>query len=400
MLSFEMDVGEPLAVDTPMNRFCRTLFGKKKTLFVGCAAILLGIVMLSLTVMKFSRHKPITHIPRETLVHLVQSRLSSISFDSPTSPESKALDWMVNVDEFDHTAVLDDRLVQRFAMVAMVYSLNLEGERHMLTSESVCRWVYEDIVVFSCNDDDVLESIAIVDNFESGNSPLPASIGLLTGVITLVLSDNLSVSTIPTEIGLLTGLTDLDLYENWFTGAIPTEIGLLTSLTNLEVSESYLTGTTPTEIGLLTGLTYMCLRYTGLNGSFPTEIGLLTSLTTLRLYGNELTGTIPTEIGLLTGLTTLDLSWNDLTGSIATEIGLLTSLDSLYLFNNKFTGSIPTEIELLTSLLRLHLYNNTLTGPIPTRLCRHPFNSFHIDCDKITCSCCKDNKGNPCPANR
>ena len=157
--SFEMDVGDLLVVETPMNRFRRTLLGKKRMLLVGYAAVLLGIVMQSMTVMKFSKYESTTLSPHETLIHLVQSRLSSISFDSPTSPESKALDWMVNVDTFNHTAVSDDRLVQRFAMAAMVYSMNLDGGSDMLTAESVCKWRLWGSPTWLCNNDGVVNSI-------------------------------------------------------------------------------------------------------------------------------------------------------------------------------------------------------------------------------------------------
>ena len=372
--SLEIDLGEPLVFDTPMDRFRQTLFGKKKTLFVGCAAVLLGIVMLSLTLMAFNRHQPITHIPRETLAYLVQSRLSSISFDSPTSPESKALDWMVNVDEFNQTAVSDDRLVQRFAMMAMVYSIDLGWEFDTLTAESVCMWVDGDYVVFSCNKDDMVDAI-YSDVYHPENSFLPVAVGLLTGLTTLELPENNLTSTIPAEMGLLRGLGGLTLDHNQFTGTIPTEIGQLTGLAHLNLGANDLTG------------------------SIPTEIGLLIGITRLDLTGNQITGTIPTEIGLLTSLTDMDISYNDLTGTIPSEIGLLTSLKYLYLHDNTLTGSIPTEIGLLTSLTILHLYSNTLTGSTPTRLCGHPHNFFFIDCDKIACSCCKDIEGHHCPTN-
>ena len=375
MLSFEMDLGEPLVVDTMMNRFRRTLFGKKRTLLVGCAAVLLGIVMVSLTLMAFNRHQPITLSPRETVAHLVQSRLPSISFDSPTSPESKALDWMVNVDEFDYKAVSDDRLVQRFAVAAMVDDLGLEGEQHMLTSESVCNWTLWHLVYgWTCNNDGVVTAILYSDSNEY-ECFLPASIGLLTGLTTLDFDENDCAGTFSTEIGLLTGLTTLNAGCNELSGSFPTEIGLLTRLTYLHLGSNDLTGTIPTEIGLLTGLGDLYLNRNNLSRSIPTEIGLLTSLTLLYLDGNDFTGTIPTEIGMLT------------------------SLYELHLGTNHLTGSIPTEIALLTSLTYLDIADNRLSGAIPTRLCSHHRHSFRIDCDKITCSCCEGMEWNPCPTN-
>ena len=397
MLSLDMDVGEPLIVDTPMNRFRHTLFGKKKALLVGCAAVLIGIVMLSLTVAKFSGHNVAGDSPYEQLIspdsfdskpvdsdpvgfdpvdsdpvdsklaHLVQSRLSSISFDSPTSPESKALDWMVNVDEFDQTAVSDDRLVQRFAMVTMVYSMGLDWKSGMLTSESVCTWGYAGFHEFYCNNDDLVDRIDHSGRLVQGGS-LPVAVGLLTGLTTLDICDPSFTGTIPTEIGLLTGLVDMTFRLPSVSGTIPSEIGLLTSLTRLYLIENDLTGSFPTEIWLMTSLAELDVSWNIQTGSLTAEIRLLTSLIDLELSVFDLTGSIPTDIGLLTSLTGLGLSMNNLTGSIPTEIGLLTSLTAFELGDNGFTGTIPTEIGLLTSLTWLGLGRNDLTGTIPTEL--------------------------------
>ena len=291
--SFEMEVGEPLVVETRMDRFRRTLLGKRKTSLVGCAAVLIGIVVLSIIMMKFSGHKLTTYRLHKKLTRLVQSRLSSISFDSPTSPESKALDWMVNVDEFDHTTVSDDRLVQRFAVVAMVYGMRFEGQGHMPNAKPVCMWEYKDYVTFLCDGmTDVLHEIEIFGDW-SENTFLPVSIGLLTS------------------------LTMMGLYENNLVSTIPSEIGLLTHLTRLEATRS------------------------GLIGTIPTEIGLLTRLTGLILYGNKFTGTIPTEVGTMTRLKNVGVSNNKLTGTIPTEIWKLTNLFSLELYGNQLSGSIP-----------------------------------------------------------
>ena len=398
ILSFEMDLGEPLVADTPISRFRRTLFGKKRTLLVGCVAVLLGIVTLWLTVMTFRRHNPTTLSPRETLTQLVQTRISSISFDSSTSPESKALDWMVNVDEFDHTAVSDDRLVQRFAVVAMVYSMGLTGEMDLLTSESVCMWDVRGYPIISCDDDQRLVRFTGVGKLGLQAPSLPVAVGLLTDLTDMSLRDNKLTGTIPNEIGLLSGLTVLGLGGNHLSGTIPTEIGLLTRLAVLYPYKNQFTGTTPTEIGLMTSLCWLGLDNNHLTGSIPTEIGLLTGVTLLSLRDNQLTGSIPTEIGLLTGLTSLNLLGNQLSGSLPTEIGLLTSLTWMNLNSNELSGFIPTEFGLMTSLTELHLYSNKVTGSIPASSCS-PGDDFRIDCDKITCSCCKDNARHHCPGN-
>lgn len=134
--------------------------------------------------------------------------------------------------------------------------------------------------------------------------PIPDSIGNLTQLTKLHLSDNLSLTgPIPDSISSLTRLTELDL-DNGFTGRIPPWIGNLTQLTKLYLSSIGETSPRP----------------------FPTWIGNLTQLTELNLSSNELNGSIPDSISNLTNLSSLDLSNNILSGPIPESISKLDRL--------------------------------------------------------------------------
>lgn len=60
--------------------------------------------------------------------------------------------------------------------------------------------------------------------------PIPPSIGQLTNLQTLVLSNMTITGTLTAEIGKLTQLTTLDLSQNSIVGPIPEEITLCTNL--------------------------------------------------------------------------------------------------------------------------------------------------------------------------
>lgn len=60
--------------------------------------------------------------------------------------------------------------------------------------------------------------------------PIPPSIGQLTNLKTLVLTNMSLTGTLTVEIGKLTQLTTLDLTENSIVGPIPEEITLCTNL--------------------------------------------------------------------------------------------------------------------------------------------------------------------------
>ena len=291
--SFEMGMGKPF-VETAMSRFHRKVSEQKSMCLFRCA-VLLAILILCFIVIKFCGYAMTSMSPRRQMAHLVQSRLPSVSFRSNTSPESKALDWIVHMDELDHTELSDDRLVQRFAIASVVFAFGIEGEGSMLTGASECKWEAHGHAICFCDGN----SVAIkVDGggYLSTGFPLPATIGLLTNLQALYLEDNGLTGPIPTEVGMLSSLATLDFSDNDFTGSIPSEIGLLLDLTSLYFNHNTFTGPIPSEIGLLTSLLHLHFHENGLSGSIPSELGLVVGLIDLKLYGSDLTGSIPTSL--------------------------------------------------------------------------------------------------------
>ena len=92
---------------------------------------------------------------------------------------------------------------------------------------------------------------------------------------------------------------------NKLTRAIPRSVGNLSRLTMLDLSNNSLTGRLPTELGLLTDLNAdgLVLDSNFFTGPLPTELGQLSRLTEMNLYSNALTGSVPSELcTLVTGV--------------------------------------------------------------------------------------------------
>ena len=197
---------------------------------------------------------------------------------------------------------------------------------------------------------------------------IPAELGLLTHLTSLILSGNDLSGSIPPELGQLTHLILLYLDGNDLSGSIPSALGNLTNLTLLLLSTNDLSGTIPVELGNLSNLEWLFLSGNDLSGTIPVELGQLSNLEWLYLDSNDLSGSIPSELGNLSNLQALALSRNALSGSIPAALGDLTTLTTLFLSHNALSGSLPTALGQLINLTWLTLSNNELSGTIPSEL--------------------------------
>ena len=194
-------------------------------------------------------------------------------------------------------------------------------------------------------------------NNNAVSGQIPASIGNLVKLRSLILSCNDFTGSIPEEIGNLVKLQELELDHNRLSGNIPECIGNLFDLYNLDLGVNELSGNIPASIGNLTNLTNLTLFYNQLSGEIPSEIGNLTQLQYLTLLSNNLTGKIPEGIGNLVELRTVSLQSNQLSGEIPYSIGNLTKLERLSLSSNALSGEIPESIGNMESLRSFDIGN-------------------------------------------
>ncbi|KAL8096961.1 putative LRR receptor-like serine/threonine-protein kinase At2g16250 [Apium graveolens] len=170
---------------------------------------------------------------------------------------------------------------------------------------------------------------------------------------------------IPEWFGIrLRGLKVLDLRGCSIVGVIPNSLGNLSSLTALYLSDNGLNGSVPESLSWLEGLSVLDLSRNMLVGSVPASFGSLRNLTLLDMSGNKLSGFIPRDIGYLTKLEVLNLSRNGLSFLVPPQLGDLSSLVDLDLSFNSFSGSLGTDLRGLRNLLRMVLGNNRLSGSL------------------------------------
>jgi hypothetical protein len=182
-----------------------------------------------------------------------------------TSPEERALQWLINDDplQLNVGAEGDEfRLLQRYSLLTLWF----QGDTGTTWDKST-NWLTEDECTW-------------------------AGITCQSGVA-----------------------TEINFHNNGIQGSLSPDLGLLTDLTNLEIVEG-LSGSLPLEIGLWTNLENIDVNYNLLSGSLPSEIGLWTNLQDFSVANNLLTGTIPATIANWKLIESGNFQGNDLSGSM------------------------------------------------------------------------------------
>lgn len=154
------------------------------------------------------------------------------------------------------------------------------------------------------------------------------------GVTELNLSWNQLSGPMPAEIGDLADLHTLILQGNTLSGPIPAEIADLTQLEFLALSGNPLGGQLPVELWTLAKLQLLVIENAGLAGGLSPAIGDLTNLSVLVLTGNELSGPIPSQLADLANISYIDLSNNELVGVVPARIAEQERLGRILLDGN------------------------------------------------------------------
>jgi hypothetical protein len=202
-----------------------------------------------------------------------------------------------------------------------------------------------------------------------GNSltgPIPSSFGFLSQLKVIDLDTNSLNGTIPTSLGNISQLLFLDLDVNRLSGTIPSSLAQLSNLVYLYLAGNYLTGTIPPSFGNLSQLAYLYISYNNFSGTIPSSLGKLSQLLILDLQSSNLRGTIPSSLGNISTLQDLFLSFNYLTGTVPLSLGFALQFQLLHLDSNCLTGTIPSSFGRLSLLQYLQLENNSLTGAVPS----------------------------------
>lgn len=333
----------------------------------------------------------------------------------PSSPQSKAFDWVLGDPSLDTYLYNDNienwRLLQRFALATLYYATDgpnswFNATNWLSYEHHECQWMAKEVPGFCtcqtednrnptvypspCGDinDDINTTVAkqqqqykfLLLNANGLQGTIPDEVSWLTSLERLELVLNDISGTIPEQLGQLTLLRSINIEANKLTGEIPSAIlsGATSTLQNMSFAHNLLGGTLASALGQLTDLRYMAVEQNKLTGSIPTTIGNCTSLVSLELSENRLSGPLPSEIGRMSLMADFRVFGNQLTGSIPTEVGLMNSAFRFYTDNNSMAGPIPSEFGILVeSLGDLYLYGNQYTGMVPSELGQLT-NLFHL----------------------
>ncbi|RDX62308.1 Piriformospora indica-insensitive protein 2, partial [Mucuna pruriens] len=212
-----------------------------------------------------------------------------------------------------------------------------------------------------------LEHLALQSNPTLAGE-IPPTLGGVTSLRVLSLSQNSFHGNIPRQIGGLVSLEQLDLSYNNFSGQIPKEIGGLKSIAILDLSRNEIEGNLPFSLGQLQLLQKMDLSSNRLTGKIPPQLGNLKRLVLLDLSHNFIGGSIPESLSSLELLEYFLIDDNPIKSMIPHFIGILCKLKSVSFSGCGLIGSIPNSFSSLKNLTALSLDNNSLIGSVPPNL--------------------------------
>ncbi|KAK4756993.1 hypothetical protein SAY87_007120 [Trapa incisa] len=204
---------------------------------------------------------------------------------------------------------------------------------------------------------------------DSGKFSLPAAIGDLRSLLSLILED-LEITDIPDTIGRLVKLKYLSILGCHGMDTLPESIGDMTSLVNLDLSWTKLSGL-PDSIGRLVKLKELCLRGCSEIANLPETLGNLTSLVNLDLSHAEILLSLPDSIGGLQELLKINLSECFNLGKLPQSIRSMKKLEELDASFCYFLDEVPEEIAELSSLIKLRLAGSRIRR-VPSKLSQLP----------------------------
>jgi hypothetical protein len=271
------------------------------------------------------------------------------------------------------------RLRQRYAYLALVYSMGKGNEASWFDDADECKW---------------------------------SGMECEKGIVTALYFDNRGLEgRIPAEVGLWSSMKDFEVYSNRLIGPLPTSMGLWKNLTYIDIGDNQFNGTIPSFMGLWTNLEDFYVYFNKFTGELPiSTMAAWTKLDSIELLQNQFYGPLPPAMGdLWPVIRIINIGRNNFTGALPASVGRWSTLNWFFCHKNQLTGTIPATVKNWTMLARIWFHGNSFTGPVPSfstvngkEFC--PKNGtgpeLSADCQsEITCACCNgccDNNGDIC----
>ena len=353
---------------------------------------------------------------------IVVSDITSMeTLENKTSPQRRALEWIVCEDEISidlidgrdpSTGILpkqahgtkvggdagEAQVLRRYALATFFFATSEQGpwsdrwnflspdahecswHRNITSSQSQDTFTFGGYtpVGFVCLHPERSLEITLGDaETEIGHTALNIFADFLAQ------SDVVNLTgTLPPEIGHLEDLTAILLQnQQGVRGSIPSAIG---NMVNLQSIAFFRTGPNfggliPSSLFTLPSLQYVTIadqdvplmyRLSESAWEFPATIESKpeNNIKGIRIGNVIIPGTIPSYISEFTSLEQLILEGNLLEGSIPDDFGNLTSLEYLNLRNNKLTGTLPASLGKLSNMTFMTLGKNNFQGQLPSWL--------------------------------
>ena len=242
-----------------------------------------------------------------TFPHQVIGITSKETLDDPTSPQARALHWIMNDDGMSLDTDSPE-WVQRYIMASFYFATGGGS------------WV-------ECNAPTDYNSQLAIDeaNTKCTLSATPYNIGKKR------------------VYGTKPWLSPVSVCEWASTACHDDDDSKKGTISQIEFEENGLQGTLIDELSHLYNLQFLLLEKGKLTGSIPSKLGQL-PLIILDLDYNQLSGEIPEDIYDATTLQQIDLNNNQLTGTISSKIGQLQTLTFFQIDNNMMEGTVPEEM--------------------------------------------------------
>jgi hypothetical protein len=155
----------------------------------------------------------------------------------------QALQWLVvssDNPQGDLSLCLEEdrnRLNQRFAYLAFMFSTNGKNSPSWFSNPNECSWTG-----IICTG----STVTRLDLRSKGLAgTIPDDVGLWTGLSYFAVNNNQLVGSLPSSIGLWTGLVNSYVYDNQLTGTVPKEVANWTSIQAAYFDNNMLNGVMP-----------------------------------------------------------------------------------------------------------------------------------------------------------
>lgn len=309
---------------------------------------------------------------RDFVVLLEEFLLGSygVDIDRPVDGERTsnilAIDWL-EAENKRQALELNEKLVQRFALVAMDLALQgakfaVDAPRNAQRTIDHCDWKG-----IKCNSDGYVQEVHwdYQQKGRNGSGTISSEAWLLVRSLKVLnLSNNGLVGKIPNSLYKLTNLEKLYLFKNQLEGTISTNIGNLNSITHFHLSHNKLSGKIPTQMKSndsgIRPLQYFNVYSNNLTGTLPQSLRLRRCVY-FDVGRNQLTGTLPNDLGeKFIWLRHLHLDHNAFTGTLPSSYNTVGNgrLESFSIDHNQLTGTIPGERSLYNKLVQYSLHSN------------------------------------------